>query len=1034
MVEGSIGNLRSLISTIKQYGDLPEFQNYTIEFKQTFSNDNDNRLGSNLIKKIQQHVASFHNSQALIKQIYESRKSEIYFIFVFSIILMVIVLIVLIFPIYALVREFNEVKICTDPKYYGADVNRMKPYTCTDTKTKKDFEINKEESELASQLLGIYEKYTEQVNQYNKATATKAKVAEATTSGDAHTDSITDLKKTANEAVSQQYANVTITKDDVSDYVKFRFYHKTGKRFMWIFTAMLIAIYILIISVVWFTTQKDNAEATLDIDVLAKVKNSFLTNIVKKTYDDIDPIDIDSLATPSQEKKYQSLNELIKNLKGIYDSYDAIIESLDRIDSFSMMRAFEKSAGVIDKFLSKENDDEQGVKLTSQQKQTIIKTEVVPAFAVKFTKLKGVYYDSPTSTQKDKPNVICQEVLSSNIDDSHLIRDLQNAHQKVIKKIEAISLIRNSTLMFVCLHSDDKTNIKMTYLYLDKTKDYNQAEFTDMRKFKVLKKETLSDAFASPIDEKSYTWMSNDMLNSSNITLDADNCEKTKPCTGTYYLNIFRDENTLTTTTTAPLLRIIIRDQPLSFLESLTWLQGNIRDKIYDVMVKYKFKITLLDYTVDIISSLHDSSMSSLIENEVKECYNNIINDVDQKVQETHKLLQVEDSYISFDRFKIKFAALTSHDVCKDFAYNMVLMKQYSESLSQHYEHHVRYFSDQEMYLKIYRIFVYIILIVIICWFGLIAWKQGWQFGNRQLLKKIDFLLNMDMPDDKRVPRLKTETSLEMAKEIVMVFGVKIILLLVGLSMGWAIFYANYKKSENILHYNHNMILVNTNYIKHGIDNALFYLTKTNNNTENVNTFGVYPLNTMLSSSSTNTSSPLLTDKPLRLIARLIKDNASLMTAPVKLGADDRELREVYDSLVNVLISYKNDNSILMTRNTKAIFPYVDIVTNGVMLLGCLVLLLYLYSTMNPKDIIEKAREFNIAIKENQIDQIECLLSAESRFYEINNIVIIVCIVVIATFFVLMNITKVISSGSGYNIFLFNSPLYDNRMTYNMKY
>jgi hypothetical protein len=35
-------------------------------------------------------------------------------------------------------------------------------------------------------------------------------------------------------------------------------------------------------------------------------------------------------------------------------------------------------------------------------------------------------------------------------------------------------------------------------------------------------------------------------------------------------------------------------------------------------------------------------------------------------------------------------------------------------------------------------------------------------------------------------------------------------------------------------------------------------------------------------------------------------------------------------------------------------------------------------------------------------------------------------------FFVLMNFTKVLTSGDNYNVLLYNSPLFENRMTYNL--
>lgn len=1239
LVQGSVGGLRSLVSTIKQYGDLPELQGFNITLP---SNADTHKIFGHLINKIKSQVSSLQNSQALITEIYNSRKTEVNFVFAFSCILVIIVVIVL---GYVLGKEWKDEEVCEDAEFHGAQVKRMDE-ECIKKIGKREKEIKDEKAQIAEQLLTMMKEYNSTMDKENPAQHQgETGAAESNNTirieyyvakfkmllleiyhGDVkdnedivnvftnnhrnkHVDKLVDLikhfsreKKVKSEYTKEKVtitfadtnltvnfapdkinpppggevahingsfgglnqtqgdgvdngdftdilkkvftkdgaiykytleetlvalktkvrklktetseaelkelrktaptgqAHIAIAKFEIDDFVEFRHSNKQCKKILWIFTTLMAMIYLLVVSIKWFIKQRENAKATLDVNVVNELNNKHVRAIIDvttmcHTSPNLEPDEI--MKSNDVEKKkavLAKLKQYVGHLKDIYDNYDALVDSLDRVDNMDMMRSFDKSATVIDKFMNKEGDDEEGMgNMENKEKQSVVRSEVIPAFALGFTKVRGLYHvsNAPHVVTKDAPplaNRVCVETLFNNVTPSDMLKEIQRAQMRAIDKIRTLAKSKSHTLVFVCVtiaptsitagtastastastantantantvntvNTDHAVNkdIKMVSLFMDKIKDYSTAEFTPMRTFKVAVKQKTSDeseTFTSPANEVSFTWMSNDVLKRSNITLLADACSTTG-ATGaakcTYHLNLFDEQESVTTTSAAPLLPLVSRDQPLAFLESLTWFQGSIRDKVYEVMVKYKFKVPLLDYTNDILTALHDTSMSALVENEVKECYINILNDIDAKTQEAKKTLVAEEAYITFERFKVKFAELNSHDVCRDFAYNLLLMHVYGKALRDHYTDHNRYFSDQTMYIDFLRILIIFVLIVAIAWYAIFAYRSVWEFNHRQSLRKINFLLNMETPAEKNsddganggvvksnIPTLRQETSTEYAKEIIIVFGVKMLVLLAGLLMGWSLLYANFKKSENIQRYNQNMIGINTTRIIEGIDNALYYLSKPNNNNENVNTFGVHPLNTLLAASGAGSSSPLMTTDALRVVDRLIKNNAASMTAPVKLGADDRELRRVYEALVDMLISYKNGNSILMARNMRAVFPYVDIVTNGALLIGAVVLLLYLYTTMNPWDIVERAREFNIAIKEKNLDIIQCMLDGETRFYEINNIVILVCIVVIVIFFVFMNITKVLSSGSNYGLFLFNSPLYDNRMTYNMQF
>jgi hypothetical protein len=702
---------------------------------------------------------------------------------------------------------------------------------------------------------------------------------------------------------------------------------------------------------------------------------------------------------------------------------------------------------------------------------------------MKYLKIRGMYFYSTdpllnnkyatnpqsnvvfeeTLTTNPQPNVVCKEILTTNaVSIESLPKEIQKANIKAMEKIKILSRDPGYQLIFVSIYpkpTNTSYTIYMHYLYLDKTKDYNTAEFTNQRKFNVCISKQKGDTAMTP-DIAPFIWVSNTVLLRSSLSLipssdsecSLEPTSKKKLCD--YFLNVFEDSETPTFDVNNPLMTILGRDQPISQLESLIMFQGHIVDNVFDLLDRDKFEIKLSDYSDEIIASLLGATTFSLITNEMKETSLAILSETETRVVDTinKSTDSIEGGYISFERFKVKFATLTSYQVSRDIAFNLLVMNIYGNKLMEYYKAHNTYFANQYLYLKL-LFDTYIVIIVLgMLWYVYFIIFQSYDFFVvRRLQYKIDFLFNFQhtQEHDEDARKLQDEqkqriakqpvifkdmNKLQLGRKFVTTFGVKIILVFCVGAMVCLMIYANHKKSYNVVNYNNAMIDSNTMKVIDGVNNALFYLSKTNNNNQNVNTFGLHVLNSLIESSKSvpDKVSLLMTIGSLRYVDRLLKTNAASMTTPVKLGAEDRELRIIYDSLVDAMLSYKNGNSLLMIRNTKAVYPYVDIITNSVLLVTAVVMLLLLWRTMNPIESIKKAKEINNAIHNDELHLIDCMIKKEHIYYEINYIIILACVVVMVVFFVAIYWTKIMSSGSTFNVMLYNSPLYENRMTYNM--
>jgi hypothetical protein len=664
-------------------------------------------------------------------------------------------------------------------------------------------------------------------------------------------------------------------------------------------------------------------------------------------------------------------------------------------------------------------------------------------------KVDGVYYDS-TKVDKSgvsKANVVCQETLASSVEQSSLLKEVSDASKKIVDKVLSIKSDPNKKFIFATLLVDSESNIIINYLYIDKLKEYDLEEFQDIRTFKVSQKMKY-DGTSGPLSQSCFTWFSKDILEYGKLILTTDtDCpveetpesdEQIIKCS--YHLDIFPiGVSSVTYHATNPLFKIVIKDQPLSQLDSYIWFQPFIVDNIFNALQENKFNVSLSEFLEDIMTDLEMLNKSPLVGNDMRECFINIINDAEMKVENAKNEKSAKDEFITFERFKVKYSSLTCYEASKDFGFNLLLMKSYGQEVKKIFQERDVYFRDEGLKVYIFEkisIFAIIILGIWYIYFVYFEIKKTVKF--RHVIKKINFILNfgiMGGDDDKngKPPTLHFETRLELGRVILNLLGIKVCLIGCVIVMLFAVLYANSRKKKHVLMYNENIVMMNTQKILSGVDNALTYLSKPGNNNPNAFTFGLHQLNGMIPSEGNEISPLLCKTETIRTIERLIIDNKGTMTSTVKLNTNDRDLKIVYESLIDMLMSYKNENSILMSRDMGLIFPYVDVATNGVLLLVSVGMLVYLMISLNPLEMMEDAKQYNTAITGNDVNIIECLLQKEDKFDEVNSIIVVACVVIIVIFLITMNINKVISSGSNYGIMLYNSSMYDNRMGYNMK-
>lgn len=872
-----------------------------------------------------------------------------------------------------------------------------------------------------------------------------------------------DEKEEADNKQMNAVGNISVSKGNIENVVKFNFWKGHVMGLMSVISVLIIFILFLIMVIKWYATQRRNANNSLKIDFVEQfdaINKKLSIQLIADTcvdclsHDDGFVAFMDEIPPP-----------FLTALKDIYDNIEMLSDFLEKIDVVFMMTEVDKAALAIDSFLSKADDEVEGIKtLDAKEKLSIINNLVVPMFRVNLLKVDGVYFNSQNSTDISgvfKANIVCQSIVTTTTSPTSVLKDFADAGKQLIDEI--ISRMKDVKLKFIFANLIlSAQTIYLQYLFIDRIKDFNDNTFNNMRRFIVIQKgkdTDMSDPLLSPV----YTWFAQDVIENSKIDFVAEIEPNKRFCKDVFaekqinqessgepsedisdcffFLDIFSPGvSSISFHETNPLMEVIINNQPFAQLNSYNAFQSIIVDALFGILQENNFPFSLGEFVDDIMLGIEKYDKSPLVSNELRECFANIINDTDLKVEATRTLKTATDEFISFDRFKIKYSELTCYESSKTFGMNLLIMKSYGDVMKNIFQKRDVYFPNERLKVDLFEKLVIFIIIILSAWYIYFVVVESWKTVKlRHIIKKIEFLLNFGMSDgnlehDQKPPSLQFETNLEKGRVMLNWIGLKMCVVGFILMMFFAVLYANSRKSQNILNYNYNIVMMNTQRILTGVDNALFHISKPSNNNPNTYTLGFHYLNTLLTSSKGNNVSPLLTStEQVRVVERTLTNNKDMMTMVVKLNSDDRELKIIYDSLVDMLLSYKNENSILMSRKLGLMFPYIDIVTNGILLFVALVMMLLIIFKLNPFDMVNMARQYNIAIHNEDVNIIECMLQNEEKFDETNNIIIISCIVVILVFVVIMNITKVVNSGSNYDIMLYNSSLYTNRMGYNMK-
>jgi len=162
-LQGSILNLKTTLSLVKQYGDLQEFNGFK---ESTIEKNKD--LFAIFFRKLQNNFKSLQNSEDLTKLIFDSRMSELNIFLGFGLVILIIVATCLLFPSRNLIFPSD---ICLDKEdgLYEAKVDILKKHkiVCKVTKSFKEKKIDDETNELTSQLKEARENFQKACDDYN---------------------------------------------------------------------------------------------------------------------------------------------------------------------------------------------------------------------------------------------------------------------------------------------------------------------------------------------------------------------------------------------------------------------------------------------------------------------------------------------------------------------------------------------------------------------------------------------------------------------------------------------------------------------------------------------------------------------------------------------------------------------------------------------------------------------------------------------------------------------------------------------------
>jgi len=517
--------------------------------------------------------------------------------------------------------------------------------------------------------------------------------------------------------------NISFMRRDIEEYVDYRFDKKKLIDTMILASIYLVIIMLMFMLIKWYITQKDIAEKSLNINVLDKLNSINETN----TFADMKEICLtcfnnkeftDSFLNNEKPLTLEKFNTILQH---IYENYDKIYDHLEKIDIMFMITEFSKSATVIDTFMSKSNDAEEGLKqLKNDEKLKIVRNEIFPLFKLKVFKVEGLRYTG-SSVTNEKSNFVYKTVLKTNVNSSKLLSEFSSCSEQLVEKINNINNDLNKQFIFASLiYNSSSNDISCYILYIGKFDKFDNKDFDDKRTFNCLK---VDDNNTNP-----YVWFSEETIKSGKLVVNKDECSEDKNITVDdivieegilpeskckYYLNLFSFSIDSFTFGTTSLLDYVVNDQPYFQVNSYSYFKVYIINDVLSILQRDKFVLNLQEYRDDLMNDLDTINKSPLLFLDLRDCFIDIIKDIEIKVSEINGKKSITDEYISFERFKKKISTMTCYDMSRDFAFNLLLMKSYGYELKKHYEDHDPYFENEAMSSQLFLIFIVFFIIII---------------------------------------------------------------------------------------------------------------------------------------------------------------------------------------------------------------------------------------------------------------------------------------------------------------------------------
>lgn len=151
---------------------------------------------------------------------------------------------------------------------------------------------------------------------------------------------------------------------------------------------------------------------------------------------------------------------------------------------------------------------------------------------------------------------------------------------------------------------------------------------------------------------------------------------------------------------------------------------------------------------------------------------------------------------------------------------------------------------------------------------------------------------------------------------------------------------------------------------------------------------------------------------------------------------NDVVMKEMYQGLITIMDSVRTCNSVLMSASIKMPFPYLDILTNSIILTIAVIAAIYIVSKFSMIGRFQEIKHL-ISLKEKVLNYVNVPV-AELAYYleksnafgpEIKNFVIILCVIAVVLF-TFVHSSTLITSSSSFGPGLYNSTYYNEGKCY----